>query len=115
MQIGFAYTHELRHHTDLLLNMLLMEDSWQSHRIHTALKGKILVVKSSELLKKDNNNNNVKILNTQAYLKKKKVYLTRFKGVKTITKNGLINVSSVWCNYSPGAATLISCYMSIQN
>ncbi|XP_066599991.1 ubiquitin carboxyl-terminal hydrolase 9X [Prorops nasuta] len=38
-QIGFAYTHELRHHTDLLLAMLLMEDSWQTHRIHNALKG----------------------------------------------------------------------------
>ncbi|XP_043475108.1 probable ubiquitin carboxyl-terminal hydrolase FAF-X isoform X1 [Leptopilina heterotoma] len=38
-QIGFAYTHELRHHTDLLLAMLLMEDSWQNHRVHNALKG----------------------------------------------------------------------------
>ncbi|XP_011304639.1 probable ubiquitin carboxyl-terminal hydrolase FAF-X [Fopius arisanus] len=38
-QIGFAYTHELRHHTDLLLAMLLMEDSWQTHRVHNALKG----------------------------------------------------------------------------
>ncbi|XP_024944100.1 probable ubiquitin carboxyl-terminal hydrolase FAF-X isoform X6 [Cephus cinctus] len=37
-QIGFAYTHELRHHTDLLLAMLLMEDSWQTHRVHNALK-----------------------------------------------------------------------------
>lgn len=24
---------------DLLLSMLLIEDSWQSHRIHNALKG----------------------------------------------------------------------------
>lgn len=39
-QIGFAYTHELRHHTDLLLAILLMEDSWQTHRVHNALKGK---------------------------------------------------------------------------
>lgn len=39
-QIGFAYTHELRHHTDLLLAILLMEDSWQTHRLHNALKGK---------------------------------------------------------------------------
>ncbi|XP_063973678.1 probable ubiquitin carboxyl-terminal hydrolase FAF-X isoform X2 [Diachasmimorpha longicaudata] len=38
-QIGFAYTHELRHHTDLLLAMLFMEDSWQTHRVHNALKG----------------------------------------------------------------------------
>lgn len=40
-QIGFAYTHELRHHTDLLLAILLMEDSWQTHRVHNALKGKL--------------------------------------------------------------------------
>ncbi|XP_034939757.1 probable ubiquitin carboxyl-terminal hydrolase FAF-X isoform X2 [Chelonus insularis] len=38
-QIGFAFTHELRRHMDLLLAMLLMEDSWQTHRIHNALKG----------------------------------------------------------------------------
>lgn len=38
-QIAFAYCHELRHYMDLLLGMLLMEDSWQSHRIHNALKG----------------------------------------------------------------------------
>ncbi|XP_001604458.2 probable ubiquitin carboxyl-terminal hydrolase FAF-X isoform X1 [Nasonia vitripennis] len=38
-QIGFAYTHELKHHTDLLLEMLLIEDSWQLHRVHNALKG----------------------------------------------------------------------------
>ncbi|XP_012278998.1 probable ubiquitin carboxyl-terminal hydrolase FAF-X [Orussus abietinus] len=38
-QIGFAYTHELRHHTDLLFAMLIMEDSWQTHRVHNALKG----------------------------------------------------------------------------
>lgn len=41
-QIGFAYTHELRHHTDLLLAILLMEDSWQTHRVHNALKGKFV-------------------------------------------------------------------------
>jgi hypothetical protein len=38
-QIAYAYCHELRHHMDLLLSMLLIEDSWQSHRIHNALKG----------------------------------------------------------------------------
>ncbi|PSN47507.1 putative ubiquitin carboxyl-terminal hydrolase FAF-X [Blattella germanica] len=37
-QIAYAYCHELRHHMDLLLSMLLIEDSWQSHRIHNALK-----------------------------------------------------------------------------
>ncbi|XP_063224287.1 probable ubiquitin carboxyl-terminal hydrolase FAF-X isoform X9 [Bacillus rossius redtenbacheri] len=38
-QIAYAYCHELRHHMDLLLAMLLVEDSWQTHRIHNALKG----------------------------------------------------------------------------
>ncbi|XP_076659536.1 ubiquitin carboxyl-terminal hydrolase-like faf [Halictus rubicundus] len=38
-QIGFSFTHDLKHHTDLLLAMLLMEDSWQTHRVHNALKG----------------------------------------------------------------------------
>ncbi|XP_054272313.1 probable ubiquitin carboxyl-terminal hydrolase FAF-X isoform X2 [Macrosteles quadrilineatus] len=40
-QIAYAYCHELRHYMDLLLGMLLMEDSWQSHRIHNALKGMV--------------------------------------------------------------------------
>lgn len=39
-QCGFAaYWHDMRHHTELLLNILLMEDSWQNHRIHNALMG----------------------------------------------------------------------------
>lgn len=38
-QCGFTYWHDLRHHTDMLLNILLMEDSWQNHRIHNALLG----------------------------------------------------------------------------
>ena len=38
-QIAFAYTYELRPYFDLLLHMLLLEDSWQNHRIHNALKG----------------------------------------------------------------------------
>lgn len=42
-QIAYAYCHELRHHMDLLLSMLLIEDSWQSHRIHNALKGTLRV------------------------------------------------------------------------
>lgn len=29
----------MRHHTEMLLNILLMEDSWQNHRIHNALLG----------------------------------------------------------------------------
>ncbi|XP_032597478.1 probable ubiquitin carboxyl-terminal hydrolase FAF isoform X3 [Drosophila grimshawi] len=38
-QCGYAYCHDMRHHTDLLLNILLIEDSWQHHRIHNALNG----------------------------------------------------------------------------
>lgn len=38
---GFAYWHDMRHHTELLLHILLMEDSWQHHRIHNALMGKL--------------------------------------------------------------------------
>lgn len=38
-QCGFTYWHDLRHHTDMLLNILLMDDSWQNHRIHNALLG----------------------------------------------------------------------------
>lgn len=39
---GFAYWHDMRHHTDLLLNILLIEDSWQHHRIHNALMGELV-------------------------------------------------------------------------
>lgn len=38
-QIAYSYTYELRPYLDLLLHMLLLEDSWQNHRIHNALKG----------------------------------------------------------------------------
>lgn len=38
-QISYSYTYELRPYLDLLLHMLLLEDSWQNHRIHNALKG----------------------------------------------------------------------------
>lgn len=37
--IAYDYCQELRHHIDLLLCVLLIEDSWQTHRIHNALKG----------------------------------------------------------------------------
>lgn len=37
---GFAYWHDMRHHTELLLSILLIEDSWQHHRIHNAIMGK---------------------------------------------------------------------------
>ncbi|CAH1960059.1 unnamed protein product [Acanthoscelides obtectus] len=38
-QIAFAYCQELRHHIEILLSILLIEDSWQTHRIHNAIKG----------------------------------------------------------------------------
>ncbi|XP_076067071.1 ubiquitin carboxyl-terminal hydrolase-like faf isoform X3 [Oratosquilla oratoria] len=38
-QISYSYTYELRPYLDLLLHMLLLDDSWQNHRIHNALKG----------------------------------------------------------------------------
>lgn len=39
-QIAFAYCNELKHHIELLLALLRMEDSWQTHRIANALRGK---------------------------------------------------------------------------
>lgn len=36
---GFTCLQDMRHHTELLLNILLVEDSWQNHRIHNALLG----------------------------------------------------------------------------
>ncbi|KAI0214632.1 hypothetical protein LSAT2_000236 [Lamellibrachia satsuma] len=39
LQVAYSYTYELRPYLDLLLQMLLLEDSWQQHRIHNALKG----------------------------------------------------------------------------
>ncbi|CAG9771327.1 unnamed protein product [Ceutorhynchus assimilis] len=38
-QIAFAYCQELRHHIEILLAVLQIEDSWQSHRIQNAIKG----------------------------------------------------------------------------
>ncbi|XP_068731970.1 ubiquitin carboxyl-terminal hydrolase 9X-like isoform X1 [Montipora capricornis] len=38
-QVAFSYTYELRPYLDLLLQMLLITDSWQTHRIHNTLKG----------------------------------------------------------------------------
>ncbi|XP_074025512.1 ubiquitin carboxyl-terminal hydrolase 9X isoform X2 [Leptinotarsa decemlineata] len=37
-QIAYAYCQELRHHIEILLSILLIEDSWQTHRIHNAIK-----------------------------------------------------------------------------
>ncbi|XP_019715781.1 ubiquitin carboxyl-terminal hydrolase 9X isoform X3 [Hippocampus comes] len=38
-QVSYSYNYELRPHLDLLLQILLIEDSWQTHRIHNVLKG----------------------------------------------------------------------------
>uniref|UniRef100_H2QZC4 Ubiquitin specific peptidase 9, Y-linked n=1 Tax=Pan troglodytes TaxID=9598 RepID=H2QZC4_PANTR len=38
-QVAYSYTYELWPYLDLLLQILLIEDSWQTHRIHNALKG----------------------------------------------------------------------------
>ncbi|XP_053689381.1 probable ubiquitin carboxyl-terminal hydrolase FAF [Sabethes cyaneus] len=38
-QCGCAYWHDMRHPTELLLHILLIEDSWQNHRIHNAILG----------------------------------------------------------------------------
>ncbi|EDO35056.1 predicted protein [Nematostella vectensis] len=38
-QVAYSYTYELRPYFDLLLQMLLLQDSWQSHRIHNTLRG----------------------------------------------------------------------------
>jgi ubiquitin carboxyl-terminal hydrolase 9/24 len=43
-QIAYSYAYELRPHLDLLLQTLLLEDSWQEHRIHNALKGQSLLL-----------------------------------------------------------------------
>lgn len=37
-QMAYAYCHELRRHSDALTALLLMEDSWQQHRIHNVIK-----------------------------------------------------------------------------
>ncbi|KAM7041448.1 LOW QUALITY PROTEIN: ubiquitin carboxyl-terminal hydrolase 9X-like [Molossus nigricans] len=38
-QVAYSYTYELRPYLDLFLQILLIEDSWQTHRIHSTLKG----------------------------------------------------------------------------
>lgn len=32
LQVAYSYTYELRPYLDLLLQILLIEDSWQTHR-----------------------------------------------------------------------------------
>jgi len=38
-QVAYSYTYELRPYLDCLLQMLLLQDSWQTHRIHNTLRG----------------------------------------------------------------------------
>lgn len=37
-QMAYAYCHDLKRHADTLTALLLLDDSWQQHRIHNALK-----------------------------------------------------------------------------
>lgn len=46
VHIGDAHNQDRKHQIDLLLEILLMEDSWQIHRVNNALEGK----KTSEVL-----------------------------------------------------------------
>lgn len=45
LQIAYTFAYELRPYLDLLNQMLLIEDSWQEHRIHNALSGKAIFLK----------------------------------------------------------------------
>ncbi|XP_052826881.1 probable ubiquitin carboxyl-terminal hydrolase FAF-X, partial [Octopus bimaculoides] len=38
-QVAYSYTYELKPYLELLFQMLMLDDSWQNHRIHNALKG----------------------------------------------------------------------------
>eukprot|EP00795_Rhopilema_esculentum_P016175 gene16175-7538_t len=38
-QISYTYSYELRPYLDILLHLLLMEDSWQTQRLHHAFRG----------------------------------------------------------------------------
>ena len=44
VKVAYSCTYELRPYLDLLLQMLLLEDSWQNHRIHNALKGQLNII-----------------------------------------------------------------------
>ncbi|XP_065055791.1 probable ubiquitin carboxyl-terminal hydrolase FAF-X isoform X1 [Rhopilema esculentum] len=39
-QISYTYSYELRPYLDILLHLLLMEDSWQTQRLHHAFRGR---------------------------------------------------------------------------
>ncbi len=49
-QVAYSYTYELRPYLDLLLQMLLLEDSWQNHRILNALKGNTVQVQKPDYI-----------------------------------------------------------------
>lgn len=38
LQVAYSYTYELRPYLDLLLQILLIEDSWQTHRSDLLLR-----------------------------------------------------------------------------
>lgn len=38
LQVAYSYTYELRPYLDLLLQILLIEDSWQTHRSDSLLR-----------------------------------------------------------------------------
>lgn len=41
-RIGYSYTTDLKAFLDLLVHILRIDDSWQSERIASALKGKLI-------------------------------------------------------------------------
>lgn len=42
LQVAYSYTYELRPYLDLLLQILLIEDSWQTHRSESLLKLEVI-------------------------------------------------------------------------
>lgn len=54
-QMAYAYCHELRRHSDTLTALLLMEDSWQNHRIHNGIKVRTEASNEANLGKVDHN------------------------------------------------------------
>ena len=79
-QVAYSYTYELRPYLDLLLQMLMLEDSWQSHRIHNALKGNAFVKQRLVYAF------SIAFL-FQAFQTTVMVCLTRFSALKAITKS----------------------------
>lgn len=44
IQVNYTYTYEMRPYLDLLLSVLLIDDSWQSSRIRLTLMGKCMSI-----------------------------------------------------------------------